>query len=117
MELDILDEGHYRIIKIIGDLDASSSIKLDDAIQQAVNLAKLHLLFDCTSLNYISSPGIGVFTSRIEDAEEGGVKMVMFGMTEKVKNVFKILGLDQLLPIVGTREEAKREIDDLHNQD
>ena len=24
---------------------------------------------------------------------------------------------DQLLPIVGTREEAKREIDDLHNQD
>jgi len=112
METKAIKEDNHYIIQVIGDLDASSSIKLDDAIENALEAGEHKIIFDCSRLDYISSPGIGVFTSRIEDSEDG-VKMVLYKMSEKVYNVFKILGLDQLLTIVDSKEEAKRVIDDL----
>ncbi|MDW7695080.1 STAS domain-containing protein [Flammeovirgaceae bacterium SG7u.111] len=116
MELEITDEGHFHIISIHGDLDATSSIQLDDAIETAMEEGKSLFLFDCKNLNYISSPGIGVFTSRIDDYDSGKLKMVLFGMSEKVYNVFKLLGLHKLLPITNTKEEAKTTINGLHNK-
>jgi anti-sigma B factor antagonist len=115
MEIVTKDEPDYHTIKVIGDLDASSSIILDDAIEKAVMGGKSNLLFDCQELNYISSPGIGVFTSRIEDNEKQKVTLVLFGVSAKVFNVFKILGLDQLLAFAEDEQEAKKYIDDLHN--
>ena len=114
MKTKVFTEEGYHIIQIIGDLDASSSIQLDDAIEKAVNEGGTKLLFDCGNLDYISSPGIGVFTSRIEDSDKG-IKMVLFDMNEKVYNVFKILGLDQLLTIVNGKDKAKEAIDDLQD--
>lgn len=107
MEITTFNEGKYYIIKINGELDASSSLKLDDAIEEAINKDQKLLLFDCENLHYISSPGIGVFTSRIEDHEQKKIYLVLYGMNEKVFNVFKILGLDKILPIVNEKEEAK----------
>ncbi len=37
--------------------------------------------------------------SYLEDFQEKGVKFIIFGLNNKVKNVFHILGLDQLLVI------------------
>jgi anti-sigma B factor antagonist len=33
--------------------------------------------------------------------------MVLYNLSEKVKNVFQILGLDELIKIVKTKDEAK----------
>ena len=43
--------------------------------------------------------------------EEGGIKMVLFGLGNNVKNVFHILGLDQLINLVETKEDAKQLVD------
>ena len=37
--------------------------------------------------------------SYIEDVNAKNIKMALFGLNDKVKNVFDILGLDQLLTI------------------
>jgi anti-sigma B factor antagonist len=95
------------VLEINGEIDASSSIHLDNELGQAVQAEK-KILIDCRQLEYISSAGLGVFMSYIHDMEEKHIKMVLFGMSTKVQNVFQILGLDQLLKIVETREEAKR---------
>ena len=93
------------ILSIDGEIDASSSIHLDNELSTAINDNK-KILIDCSKLDYISSAGLGVFMSYINDMEERHIKMILFGMSNKVKNVFQILGLDQLLKIVETSEEA-----------
>lgn len=117
MELTTYNEEKYHIIAIDGELDASSSLKLDDAIETAINQAHKLLIFDCQKLHYISSPGIGVFTSRIEDHEQNKISLVLYGMNEKVFNVFKILGLDKILPIVTSKADAKKLLDGALNKD
>jgi anti-sigma B factor antagonist len=107
MEITTSTERKIYSIQIEGDLDASSSILLDQAIQEALDKKEKIIFVDCTKLHYISSAGLGVFMSYIQEFESSGIQLVIYGLSEKVKNVFKILGLDQLLKIANGREEAK----------
>lgn len=102
-----IQEGNYDLINIVGEVDASSSIELDNAIDEAIKSGKKHFLVDCTALEYISSAGLGVFMSYIEEFKANDIHIVFYGLNEKVSNVFEILGLDQLLLIKSTKEEAK----------
>jgi len=99
-------ENDYTVIEVTGEVDASSSINLDTAINEAIASGENTLLIDCNRLNYISSAGLGVFMSHIQDLENNKLKMVIFGLNEKVVNVFQILGLDELLKIVDRKEQA-----------
>jgi anti-sigma B factor antagonist len=100
-------EGKIYLLIVSGEADASSSIHLDKAINEAVNSKAKKILVDCRDLNYISSAGLGVFMSYIEEMNAADITMVIYGLNDKVKNVFQILGLDQLLKVVDSREQAK----------
>ena len=106
MEVSLTEENNIYIIDISGDLDASSAILLDQEIEKVLNFDTNKLLIDCSKLNYISSAGLGVFMSYMQDFKEKEIKMVLYGLSEKVKNVFKILGLDSILPIVENKNDA-----------
>jgi len=94
-------------ISVSGEVDASSSIQLDSAIQQVIGEGYKKILIDCSGLNYISSAGLGVFMSYIQELETQEINMVLYGLQEKVFHVFQILGLDQLLKIVEDKKAAK----------
>jgi anti-sigma B factor antagonist len=106
VQIDTIEEESLTTLVINGDVDASSSIQLDESLDAAIANSKGKLLVDGTNLNYISSAGLGVFMSYIEDLKTKNIAMVIFGLNEKVDNVFEILGLDQLLQIVETKKAA-----------
>jgi anti-sigma B factor antagonist len=102
----LFENGIDRIL-LIGEIDASSSIELDLAIAKSVGDGNMKILIDCSALEYISSAGLGVFMSYIEEFHEKGIKMVLFGMNDKVQNTFNILGLNELLVIASDLAHAK----------
>jgi len=108
-----LQEDGIDIIVVIGEIDASSSIELDLAIAKSVGEGFKKILIDCNAMEYISSAGLGVFMSYIEEFKDKGISMVLFGMKEKVINTFSILGLADLLHIKNNRAEAKQLINEL----
>lgn len=103
-------ENNYLLLSVIGEVDASSSIHLDKAVREAFDDGNQQILIDCTNLNYISSAGLGVFMSYIEEINQNSINFVLFGLTEKVLKVFGILGLDQLLKIKEDKEAAIAEL-------
>lgn len=108
MEISTHKTGDTCIVTVAGELDASSAIQMDTALQSVIEQGCKKILVNFQSLTYISSAGIGVFTSKLEDCQRNHIKLVLFGMNHDIFNVFKILGLDQLLTIVSTEEEAKK---------
>ena len=108
-----LQEEGADILAIIGEIDASSSIELDLAIAKSVGEGYKKILVDCGALEYISSAGLGVFMSYIEELKDKRISLVLFGLKERVLNTFSILGLADLLNIQGTKEEARKLADDL----
>ncbi len=110
IDIKSLIENEYLLMKVIGQVDASSSIFLDDEINKAIEENHKNILIDCTNLNYIASAGLGVFMSYIQDLKAKEITMVIFGLNEKVGSVFTMLGLDQLLTIVSDKEQAKTHV-------
>jgi anti-sigma B factor antagonist len=105
-----LQEDGIDIITPIGEIDASSSIELDLTIAKSVGEGFTKILVDCGALEYISSAGLGVFMSYIDEFKDKNLKMVLFSMSEKVANTFEILGLYDLLTIAADKAEAKRKV-------
>jgi anti-sigma B factor antagonist len=108
IQIKRLQEDGTDVVALVGEIDASSSIDLDLAIAKSVGEGFTKIVVDCSALEYISSAGLGVFMSYIEEFKEKNIGMVLFGMNEKVANTFEILGLNELLSIVTDKAEAKK---------
>ena len=108
-----LQEDGADVLALIGEIDASSSIELDLAIAKSVGEGFTKLMVDCGALEYISSAGLGVFMSYIEEFKDRNIKMVLFGMNDRVANTFSILGLNELLQIGKDKVQAKQIVNEL----
>ena len=98
--------GEYYQIAVAGEIDAGSSIYLDNALKEAMENNETKIIVDLSELSYISSAGLGVFISHLEEFNQNNIQLVLFGITESVRQVFDILGLEKLLTIVDTQQEA-----------
>lgn len=99
------ENGHDLLI-LRGEVDASNSVLLDEAIQKLINDGSKSILVDGQGLEYISSAGLGVFMSYLEDLQERDIDLKIYSLTPRVYEVFKILGLDQLIPILPDKTAA-----------
>lgn len=107
--MEIQENKHeaYITLKPVGDLDANSSIQMDEKIQEQIDQEIYCLHIDCSGLQYISSAGLGVFISFFDELIELGGKFVFSDMSDNVRKVFQLLGLEQLVTIVGTATEVE----------
>lgn len=107
MEIIQVFEDGILDIRIAGEVDAHSSIELDAVIQDAVNKKLAKIMVDCNGLSYISSAGLGVFISHLEDMKGYGGRFVFYKMNPAVYNIFEILGLHTIMEVVEDKREAK----------
>ncbi len=113
LQIEKTKDSRFDILILKGEVDASNSVILDKAIKEAIDIGAKYLLVDCSKLDYISSAGLGVFMSYLEDFAENGIQFSIFGLSNQVYEVFKILGLDQLIPIVEDKNDAIKSANDL----
>lgn len=106
LRLEKTIENQSDILSLFGEVDASNSVILDEAIQEIIASGSKSLLIDGENLEYISSAGLGVFMSYLEDFQDKGISMKICNLTPKVFEVFRILGLDQLIPIYPDKAAA-----------
>jgi len=109
LTIDIQIENTHHILTPSGEIDASNSVQLDESIRHLSESGAKSILVDGTQIDYISSAGLGVFMSYLEDFQEKGVSLKIFGLKPRVYEVFQILGIDQLISIFPDKESALAE--------
>ena len=108
MEIKQIAADTYTTLIPVGELDASSSVYLDEVIRELIDGGIYNLHVDFGETGYISSAGMGVFISYIEEIQQNQGKMVLSNMSESVKDSFELLGLNQLITIVAGTEEVEK---------
>lgn len=101
------------ILSLEGYLDAHTAPAFESAVQEEIDAGHKRLIVNCERLSYISSAGLGVFMSFIEEIREGGGDIKICGATPKVMQVFEILGfpaLFDLLPDVAAAVKRYAEV-------
>ncbi len=101
-------QGDLSIIQLEGYLDAHTAPQFEQAIQSEIDAGRHRIVIDCEKLTYISSAGLGVFMSFVEEIREQGGDIKICGLTPKVRQVFDILGFAEIFDICEDRAAAAR---------
>ena len=64
-------------------------------------------IFDLTSVPYMDSAGIGMIVSQYVRCESKSVRMIVAGVSPRVRELFKMTKVDTFLPLAATPEEAE----------
>ena len=96
------------IIGVDGFLDAHTAPEFEQAIQAEIDAGHLRIIVNCEKLTYISSAGLGVFMSFVEEIRERGGDIKICGLIPKVKQVFEILGFQAIYDILDDVPAAVR---------
>ena len=101
-------EGDISVLSLQGYLDAHTAPQFEKIIQEEFDGGRYRIIVNCAGLTYISSAGLGVFMSFIEDirAAHGDIKIC--DVSETVYQVFEILGFPALFDILPDQESAIR---------
>ena len=93
-------EKDITVLSLEGYLDAHTAPEFEKAVQTEYQAGRVRIVVECSRLNYISSAGLGVFMSFIEEIREAGGDIKICGLAPKVFQVFDILGFSALFDIV-----------------
>lgn len=94
------------VVSLKGELDAHSAVMASNLLESTVESGVDYLLVDCSQLTYISSAGIGVILSLYHLCLLSQTCLTLCSMQPKIKNVFEVLGMDRILNVAVTQEEA-----------
>lgn len=94
------------VLELNGELDAHTAPQLEDHLKKLIEEEQYHIIVNCTDLDYIASAGLGVFMAYIEDIRSEGGDIKLTNLSEKVYNVFDLLGFPALYDILDEEEEA-----------
>jgi anti-sigma B factor antagonist len=100
--------GDITILALNGFLDAHTAPEFEKAVQQEFDAGKVKLIADCSELTYISSAGLGVFMSFVEDIRAANGDLKICCLAPKVAQVFDILGFNSIFEIVPSVDDAAR---------
>lgn len=95
------EQGEVVVLALEGYLDAHTAPQFEKAIQDEHLAGRNKIAVDCSGLTYISSAGLGVFMSFIEEIREAGGDIKLAGIVPKVYQVFEVLGFPALFDIVA----------------
>ena len=98
-----VEEGDIVVLSLEGYLDAHTAPEFERAIQAEIDAGRHRLLVDGAQLKYISSAGLGVFMSFIEELREKGGDLKICGLVPKVQQIFDILGFQAIYDMLDTR--------------
>lgn len=93
-------------INLNGYIDTYNSVYFQKQIGKVVAAGFANLIFNCSSLNYVSSTGIGSFTAFLKLVKPKGGDVVLLNIQPKVYEVFQLLGFSQFFNIKESYEDA-----------
>lgn len=94
------------IVYIGGELDAHTAFQLENTLKDLIEKEITEIVVNFSELSYIASAGLGVFMAYIEEVREKGGDIKLTNMSDKVYNVFDLLGFPALYEILEDEADA-----------
>jgi len=99
MMLGITEEfhNHWVTLQINGEIDMATGPELRQRIVQYVQDGHINIVLDLTNVDFVDSTGLGVLIGGLKRTRSHGGDLRCIGLTEPLKEMFKLTGLDTVL--------------------
>jgi anti-sigma B factor antagonist len=107
-DVQLEDAGSAVAILVVGgEVDYEVSPQLKARMMRAIKSGTRRLILDLTDVTFIDSTAIGVLAGAVERLDEsGGGSLSVVCTHEKVIQIFEITGLDNVVTVHPSREDA-----------
>lgn len=96
-----------RVLALAGELDLYSVPELKRAVTEAIADEQVRgLVIDLSDTTFVDSTGLGLILSSLARMRERTGRLVVVNTLQATAMTFAITGLDQVLCIVASRDEA-----------
>ncbi len=111
----VTEKGEVSTVHLQGYLDAHTAPVLENTLSKLIDEKQYKIVVNFEQLNYISSAGLGVFMAFIEKIRENDGDIKLSSMSDKVYNIFDLLGFPLLYEIFKTEDEAVNKFKEMKN--
>ena len=84
-------DGKY-VATLVGEMDTAAAVEVEEVLKPLYQSNGKDVLIDCTGLEYIASSGLRILLSILKGAKATGSRVVLRGVNDDIKNVFKLTG-------------------------
>ena len=90
----------YQVIVFNGEFDKAGHSEVKEELEKAIeDFSEKNLVFDFSGLKFINSEGIGYLMEIHTHLVQRGRKLVIVGVKPNVADVFKAIGIQEVVPI------------------
>lgn len=111
----VKDKDNVSIVYLNGFLDAHTAPQLENEFSKLIERDKYSIVVNFSDLAYISSAGLGVFMAFIEKVRENKGDIKLTSMSDKVFNIFDLLGFPLLYEFFKSDDEAVKKFSENKN--
>jgi anti-anti-sigma factor len=104
--VEIDEAPNCLMLTLTGYIDTYNSSFFNKRMQKAMESGFSNLIFQCGGLNYVSSTGIGSFTTIMKTVKQKDGDVVLLDIQPKVYEVFQLLGFSQFFNIKDNLDDA-----------
>ena len=106
MELDLKYENDIGVLRVAGELDASTAPELSRFLKENARENSINYVIDLEELSYSSSAGIRIFLGLARELRLNHGDLRMGGARPQVDKIFKLSKFDKIVKIFPTVSEA-----------
>ena len=100
-------DGGAALVTVTGRLTLGRDAeRLESVVNELLKQGQKKFIFDASALDYADSAGIGTVVACVTHIKKAGGDMRMAGATARVLRLFQMTGVDQLLSLYPTVQEA-----------
>ena len=100
------DEDGRTIVAATGEVDVYTAPVLDEALSTAVSGGATRLVVALSGVDFLDSPGLSVLVKALKRVRDSDGSLDVVVTAERVNKVFRITGLDQVIPVHASLADA-----------
>ncbi len=95
-----------QVLRLEGYVDAHTFAEFEEELTKLVEDGYYNLLLDLEKLTYINSTGLGLLMATFRQVRQHQGDLVIAKMSDKITNIFNLLGFSRLISTYPTEQEA-----------
>lgn len=99
-----------HVVAVAGEVDIFTAPELKRAIAAAIDGGARAVVVDLTETRFLDSTALGVLIGAVKRLRPLDGRLLIVNTEPSTAKTFEITGLDQIFTIVGTRDEALKEL-------
>lgn len=103
---DTATQGDVCILRVGGDVDFAVAPQLKRHIVGKIGAGARHVVVDLSDAGFIDSTAIGVLVGALKRLRETGGSLSVVCDSDSVRNIFEIVGLENVIPLHRSRDDA-----------